>query len=182
MYTPCATLSFKQLEQTRGKQLYWVKSNVFMASSLHVWEWCLFQWQNWKVSYKHRSDRSHRLNNSRGMSDVYNVIAKSFYREKPEINLELTLSKKRTELIPTSNSEIEGTQKSQAAEVRLPGADRISVLVSWSLLTALYSTLSVSNKSLHRHEILVLWFSSSFSWSTFSTHLNSWGTFSTHLS
>ncbi|XP_034354783.1 phospholipase A and acyltransferase 5 [Arvicanthis niloticus] len=36
--------------------------------------------------------------------------------EKPEINLELTLSKKRTELIPTSNSEIEGTQKSQAAE------------------------------------------------------------------
>ncbi|XP_021064921.1 phospholipase A and acyltransferase 5 [Mus pahari] len=43
--------------------------------------------------------------------------ARSFWQgEKPETNLELTPSKTRTELSPTSNSEIEGIQKTQAAE------------------------------------------------------------------
>uniref|UniRef100_A0A8C6MZH0 LRAT domain-containing protein n=1 Tax=Mus spicilegus TaxID=10103 RepID=A0A8C6MZH0_MUSSI len=43
--------------------------------------------------------------------------ARSFQQgEKPETSLELTPSKKRTELIPTSNSEIESTQKNQAVE------------------------------------------------------------------
>ena len=78
-------------------------------------------------------------------NDVYNVFAKPFSREKPETSLELTPSKKRTELIPTSNSEIESTQKNQAVEVRIPGIHRMSVLVSWSLLTASCFTLRLIN-------------------------------------
>ncbi|EDL33318.1 HRAS-like suppressor family, member 5, isoform CRA_a [Mus musculus] len=72
--------------------------------------------------------------------------ARSFQQgEKPETSLELTPSKKRTELIPTSNSEIESTQKNQAVEVRIPGIHRMSVLVSWSLLTASCFTLRLIN-------------------------------------
>lgn len=45
--------------------------------------------------------------------------------------MEITPSKKKTELIPTPKLEIKGKLKHQTAEVRIPRIDEMSVLVSW---------------------------------------------------
>lgn len=54
--------------------------------------------------------------------------------------MEITPSKKRTELVPMPKLEIEGKLKHPAAEVRIPRTDGTSVLLSGWLRIVIYSS------------------------------------------